>query len=47
VTAVGPSPGPTAAPAPGAAAMRVMDPPFASGLVDRIVGDVAAGFFGN
>ena len=38
---------PTGAPPAAAAAMRVVDPPFVSGLVDRIVGDVAAGYFGN
>jgi hypothetical protein len=42
-----PGPSPTDAPATPVEAMRVVDPPFASGLVDRIVGDVAAGFFGN
>jgi uncharacterized protein YkwD len=42
-------PGGEASPAPArpAAPMRVLDPPTAAGLVDRIVGDVAGGFFGN
>jgi len=43
----GPSGEPVPAPAGGAAPMRVLDPPSAAGLVDRIVGDVAGGFFGN
>lgn len=43
--AVGTAPTTTSVTRP--ASMRVVDPPFAVGLVDRIVGDVAGGFFGN
>lgn len=44
---VRPGPERTAEPGSGGGTMRVVDPPFAAGLVDRIVGDVAGSFFGN
>jgi uncharacterized protein YkwD len=43
----GPGREPEPAPAALGAPMRVLDPPSAVGLVDRIVGDVAGGFLGN
>ncbi|MEO7663616.1 MAG: CAP domain-containing protein [Candidatus Limnocylindrales bacterium] len=39
--------GPTQRPSGDGTSMQVLDPPYAGGLVDQIVGDVAGGFFGG